>query len=813
VVRVLSSAPDRPPSDTALEAVDRLLGPDGVADAAELRALVHALRALSARPDALHRTANALIEHLHRTTSPADPVRHAAAGTVASALWQVQSAAYLRRSRSQERLLTEQFEVAAGLLDSAVGDPRDLSWLAGTHVRAGALAMWEGADRTSVRVTGTFGLDAADLADVVPVTAFPPEALVAQVRPDRREACFVVPVRTLERDWGLLAVVGEIDTTSSRDTYHYWGQLLCSAFEAEALEQAVRASEERYALATRAANDGLWELELGAGAVHLSDRGRELLGLSPEDDPDTTWATRIHAEDVPLVHEIGRRAVRGRGTPVEGEFRVVHPDGSRRWLLVRCLGVPNTEDWVIRLVGSLADIQERKELEEKLRQGALYDAVTGLPNRRLFLDRLAVALERPTRGGRGFAVVFLDLDGFKLVNDSLGHLLGDELLKVVAQRLRDELRAVDTAARFGGDEFAVLLTAPSPEEVLVIARRIQERISAPVQLGEHEVQVTASVGITTSQVGYRDAEDVLRDADTAMYHAKGVERGTASVFDPEMHTRATGRLRTRGELRRALAEGQFVVHYQPVVALDGRGLTHLEALVRWDHPERGLLMPGTFLPTMEENTSIVALGRWLLDEVCRQVAVWRAAHPQTPEITVSINLSHREFWSADLAPALEAALATHDVPGRCLVLEITERVVMTDAEAASATMGALRATGVGLHIDDFGTGQSSLHALRTLPVDALKIDGSFIDELTTTGRAADLVEIILHMGRVLGLGVIAEQVETSAQAARLREMGCTDAQGWLYASALPGEQIGPLLGSLLPELPPATPEEGIQPVA
>ncbi|NCT92686.1 EAL domain-containing protein [Cellulomonas sp. APG4] len=450
-------------------------------------------------------------------------------------------------------------------------------------------------------------------------------------------------------------------------------------------------------------------------------------------------------------------------------------------------------------------LRERALLEE-VRRSATYDAVTGLPNRRLFRERLGHALDLAARRpDAGFAVVFCDLDGFKLVNDSLGHLRGDELLAEVGHRLRAELRAVDTAARFGGDEFAVLLCDPVPDEVLTIAARLQRRIAEPIDLDGTEVRVTASIGITTSDAGYTSAEDVLRDADTAMYHAKATERGTASVFDPAMHVRATDRLRARSEVRTALDAQQFVVHYQPVVALDGGRVRHLEALVRWDHPTRGLLPPGAFLDDMADDGSVVELGQWLVDTVCAQLARWRRI---TPDVTVAVNLSHREFWAPDLPAFLTATLDRHGVPASSLVLEITESVIMADTQAARERMDALHALGLALHIDDFGTGHSSLGALRTFPVDALKIDGSFVRDLATDRQTSELVRIILAMGATLEMEVVAECVETPDQARHLAELGCRDVQGWLYSRALPAHEAGLLVGRPLvpaaPEGPPAT---------
>ncbi|WP_199424325.1 EAL domain-containing protein [Actinotalea solisilvae] len=772
--------------------VDDLVAAGTAASPADVEQLATRLRRQAPRADVLRTVTRALDEHV-RATSSAERSALLLAG-----LRDVQAAAFLRQSAAVELMLDEQFGVDVGLLDTVAGDPRSLRWLAGTHVRSALLAT-----RTpdgGLTVAGVYDPDerlAARVGDATRVEEFPPRDLVLSALPEARQLCFVLPVRTRERDWGLLALVAEIEMTSARETYHHWASLLAAALEQQALQAAVHASEERYALVAEAAHDGLWDVDLRTGREYLSDRCRDLLCLAEDDRPDLrTWRTLVHDDDLERVVAAMVEARRTTGVAVEVEFRVRACSEGTRWLLSRCLAVAGPDGEAVRLVGSLSDISQRRALEERLRHGALYDEVTGLPNRRLFLDRLTHAVQqRERRREARFAVVFLDLDGFKLVNDSLGHLVGDELLVVVADRLRGVLRSVDIAARFGGDEFAVLLSDPVPDEVLVIARRIQERIAQPVVLAGHEVSVTASVGIATSETGYADPEDVLRDADIAMYDAKAAERGSASVFDPEMHARASGRLRARAELRSALADGQFVVHYQPIVALDGAGLAHFEALVRWQHPTRGLLLPGAFLPAMEDNASVVALGQWVLDEVCRQVAAWEDEH-RTPA-TVSVNLSHQEFWSRGLVHSVRSALARHGVAPERLVLEITESVIMDDPDVARGLMTELHALGVRLHIDDFGTGQSSLHALRSFPVDALKIDGSFIRELGDVRQTTELVRIIVEIGAVLGMDVVAECVETSDQAQRLREMGCANAQGWLYAKALPGDEAGALLGRAL----------------
>jgi diguanylate cyclase (GGDEF)-like protein/PAS domain S-box-containing protein len=731
---------------------------------------------------------------------PWAPALQYAVVRITTTLTQLQMVSGLRRVNRLSVSFDEQYDVGMSLLGRVGTDPADLSWLEPLSVKAGCLGLWDDSPRSGrLRVAGVFdrsGALDADLDSVVSVPQFPPWALLESADPGASEVCYVIPVRGSNGDHGFLALIGTVETEfgGDRATYDHWAALLGAALREKGLLEDVRRSEERYAFAARAANDGLWEYDVRTREIYLSPRCRDLLDLDA--DPDhATWIESAHPEDrEPLVAALAEAGARP-DTPVEVEYRVLRRDGTATWLLLRAFGVA-AEGSVARLVGSLSDISHRKELEDRLRQAALFDALTGLPNRRLFLDRLAVAIEQPRRRpGARFAVFFLDLDGFKLVNDSLGHLAGDQLLTVVAARLRDQIRSVDTAARFGGDEFAVLLTDPIADELLVVAKRIQESISVPITLGEQEFTVTASIGIAASETGYTDPEDVLRDADIAMYTSKEAERGTATLFDPRMHERAVTRLRDRTELVVALDQKQFVVHYQPVVALDGSALTRFEALVRWQHPVRGLCGPGEFLPAMIDNRSIVDLGHLVLDEVCRQITAWRDGYDGP--LAVSVNVSHREFWTGEFVRTVLETLERHGVPAECLILEITESVIVNEPEAAREKLTELQRAGIRVHIDDFGTGQSSLHALRTLPVDALKIDGSFIAELVQVARTDALVRTIIAMGESLGIDVIAECVETEQQAARLREMGCGSAQGWLYARALPPGEARELLGTPL----------------
>ena len=780
---------------------ERLLSAGDDLSDSQVRDLVATMRRIAPRDSSLHEITSVLTEHVQRLMSAgdvsgvqSDPV---VLSRIAAELWRVQNFGAVQQSHSLADHAIASSKVAVALLSGDAHAARSLSWLEPTHVQAGMLALWDDdSPDATMRISGIYdplGRLNHAVGEATDIRSFPPADFIAGG--DQRGVCFVLPVDSENRRRGLLAVLGEISTEPIQEAYQQWSQLLANVLEGEELQRNARASEERYIRLARASNDGLWEIDLITGSLYMSPRCEDILGgLTSADGGSDSWIAAVHPEDRAGMVESFTGAASHLDAPVDIEYRIMTTDGGYRWVLSRGLAVSGEDGTVVRLVGSITDIHPRKELEEQLRQGALYDVLTGLPNRRLFHERLTASVEQHHRDPcSGFAVVFLDLDGFKLVNDSLGHLMGDELLKTVATRLRTTLRAVDTAARFGGDEFAVLLCEPQPDEILVVARRIQEAISAPLQLAGHEVAVTASVGITTSESAYANAEDVLRDADIAMYEAKSIERGAASVFDPYMHVRATGRLRARGELRTALARDEFVVHYQPIVALDGSGLAHFEALVRWQHPERGLLLPGEFLPAMEDNSTIVTLGRWIIEETCRQIAEWQTTY--TGPITVSVNLSHREFWSPGLLHTITDALLRHSLAPRNLILEITESVIMADPHTARQVMTALHDLGIRLHVDDFGTGQSSLNALRTFPVDALKIDGAFIRELTLVDQTTDLVRIIVEMGKTLGLDVVAECVETSEQAQHLRTIGCANAQGWFYAKALPGPEAAALLGT------------------
>ena len=437
--------------------------------------------------------------------------------------------------------------------------------------------------------------------------------------------------------------------------------------------------------------------------------------------------------------------------------------------------------------------QELQHSREHFRHAAFHDALTGLPNRALLLDHLRLAIERARRHtDHLFAILFIDLDRFKNINDSLGHGIGDHLLIALARRLEGCLRPTDTVARLGGDEFAILLDGLDGEhEAVTVAERIQGELMQPFNLGGHEVYTSASIGITLSATGYDQPEHVLRDADTAMYRAKENGKARHELFDMVMHARAVAVLRLENDLRREVERNEFLVYYQPIIALETNRITGFEALLRWQHPERGLISPAEFIPLAEETGLIFEIGRWVLNEACRQTQQWQQLGPR--QLKISVNLSSKQFSLPNLIDQIKETLTATQLDPHCLELEITESVVMENAEAAATMLKQLRALGVHLSIDDFGTGYSSLSYLHRFPVSTLKIDRSFIGRMGAAGENSEIVRTIITLANNLGMQVIAEGIETEAQLAQLRALKCAYGQGYLFSRPVDAEQATALL--------------------
>jgi diguanylate cyclase (GGDEF)-like protein/PAS domain S-box-containing protein len=566
-------------------------------------------------------------------------------------------------------------------------------------------------------------------------------------------------------------------------------------------QDALQQSEERYALAARAANDGLWDWDLHVDQIYFSPRWKSMLGYKDAEISSSSdeWLSRIHREDIERVHREIKVHLE-QSTPLfQSEHRIRHQDGTYRWVLSRGLAVRSEEGEACRMVGSQTDITERRLAEEQLLHNALYDGLTGLPNRVLFNDRLDYALERTKRRPDYlFAVLFLDLDRFKVVNDSLGHAVGDQLLIAVARRLQVCLRTVDTVARLGGDEFTILLEdIKSVADATHTAERILHRLNQPFRIAEQDVFISTSIGIALgrapSRPGYEQAADLLRDADIAMYRAKVQGKARYVMFDDAMHAGALSLLRMEMDLRQAIKNHEFQVYYQPIVSVGSGTTLGFEALVRWDHPQHGFIAPAEFIPVAEETGLISAIDRIVLSAACGQMREWIDQFPNHPDLTVSVNLSGKHFSQPDLAEQVTCILQETELPAKHLKLEITESAIMEDAESAAVTLKKLRALGIHLSIDDFGTGYSSLSYLRRFPINTLKIDRSFIEGVGAEGEDAEIVQIIVALAHNLGMDVTAEGVETPEQLAKLLSFSCQQAQGYYFSKAVDGPAAAAIL--------------------
>jgi len=440
-------------------------------------------------------------------------------------------------------------------------------------------------------------------------------------------------------------------------------------------------------------------------------------------------------------------------------------------------------------------IQERKEEEVKLRHTTLHDALTGLPNRTLFMQRTDQAIARAKRyPDHLFSILFLDLDRFKVVNDSLGHQVGDELLVAVARRLEECLRTEDTVARLGGDEFGILLDRiRNISDAARVAQRILKSLSEPVNLSGYEVYTSVSIGIVDSATAHGLPEYMIRSADMAMYRAKGAGKARYEMFDRAMHAEALARLQLETDLRHAVQREEFVAHYQPVISLETGQIAGFEALIRWNHPERGLVPPNDFIPLAEETGMILPMGQWILREACRQMSGWQQAFPRAEPLSIGVNLSVKQFAQPDLREQIADIVATTGVLPNTLKLEITESMIAGNPDHAITVLDSLKTIGIEIYMDDFGTGYSSLSYLTHLPIDCIKIDRSFVSQMETKDRHFQLVRTILTLARTVNLRAVAEGVETTPQLFALRKLGCEFGQGYLFSRPLPSSDIEALL--------------------
>lgn len=546
----------------------------------------------------------------------------------------------------------------------------------------------------------------------------------------------------------------------------------------------LRQREEQYTLAFEGTGDGIWDWNLETNQMVFSPEWKQMLGCQESDigNQPNAWFERIHPEDLYWVKREVTAHLEGLSIRFYSEYRIRHQDGNYRWMLSRGQAVRNSFGKVIRIVGVQTDVSKLKRTEERLVHDVLYDTLTGLPNRVSLMERLSYAggLAR-CKSDYLFAVLFIDLDRFKMINDSLGHAIGDLLLIEISHRLSTCLRPSDTVARLGGDEFVVLLeNVKTHENVIGVAQRILQELAAPFNLEGQEIFTSASIGITFSTIGFNRAEDLLRDADLAMYRAKTQGRGRYAIFHPRMHTSAVALLQLETDLRRAVERQELKLHYQPIVSLRTNRLVGFEALIRWQHPQQGLISPAQFIPIAEETGLITSIGEWILREACTQMRQWQKQFPDWQFLTVNVNLSSKQF-TPHLVEQVDQILQETGLGGEYLKLEITESVLMSHAESAITTLSHLKQLGIQLAIDDFGTGYSSLSYLHRFPIDTLKVDRSFIQRVDVDGEQLAIVRTIITLAWNLGMEVIAEGVETAKQLAQLRSLRCEYAQGYLFS--------------------------------
>ena len=557
--------------------------------------------------------------------------------------------------------------------------------------------------------------------------------------------------------------------------------------EKMSISEAQAVGERRLAALVRSSADVLVVFDVDSTVSFASPSTASVLDIAAESLIGRRWSELVHPDDRPRFVQLVTR----RGPAVDQSLalrlmvsgeRVMHVEGT----LTNLLGDPA----VGGLLLTVRDVTERRQLEQRLTHQAFHDSLTGLANRRLFTDRLAHALSRSADHAHPLVVLFFDLDDFKQVNDSLGHSTGDQLLAAVGHRLSAVVRGADTAARLGGDEFAILLEHSDVEQGNLLAERILESLSVPVEVDGRLHSMAASVGIAVAVPGEHTAEDTLRNADVAMYLAKDRGKSSIAVYEPALHEEALQKLELRSDLQRALRAEEFVLHYQPLVDLRTQEIVGFEALVRWQHPDRGLLMPGAFIDAAEESGLIVPLGSWVLAEACRAAASMQDAQNRP---TISVNVSARQLTGGAFVEEVVQLLDWSGLPADRLCLEITESALLSDLDGIVPHLVALRSLGVRIGIDDFGTGYSSLSYLANLPLDVLKVDKSFVDRVLFDEQNALLTEAILAMGRTMNLMTIAEGVEESAQERWLVDAECRYGQGYLWSRPVPLEQAMGLL--------------------
>ena len=633
-------------------------------------------------------------------------------------------------------------------------------------------------------------LEAAHDGDVVRLR---PETLLALGLPADQNRVLVLDVAPPQRERRLLVAAGRTAPPEAiRTSLRALASQVALALERAALTEEVhrRRGEERFGSLVRHASDLITVIGPDGRISYQSPSVERLLGYAPAEVTGRPFAELVHHSDGGRVREMLEDVGSVAGDqPHVVQCTLVHRDGTPQQFEVNCTNLVDDEH-VGGIVLNCRDVSERQAFEEQLTHQAFHDPVTGLANRALFAERVRHAIARNRREHRGIAVVFLDLDDFKTINDSLGHAAGDEVLAEVAKRLATSVRASDTAARFGGDEFALLLEdIDDVQEAADTAERVLESLAMPLRVAHKELSLRCSIGISVvEQDAPAGAEELIRDADAAMYRAKRDGKGSYRMFEPEMHEGVLARLELRTDLQRAIATEQLELHYQPLVRLEDGSVFGVEALLRWRHPERGLIPPGQFIPLAEETGLIIPIGRWVLREGCRHARRLRDALPSEAAPTMSINLSVKQLQHSDVIADVRDAVQEAGIDPSALTLEITESVLMADTELAVMRLEELKALGVRLALDDFGTGYSSLSYLSRFPVDVLKMDRSFLHD-GATPETSELASAVLALGTTLRLQVVAEGIELSEQWTSLRDLGCEFGQGFFFARPMDADAV------------------------
>ncbi|HKY04272.1 MAG TPA: EAL domain-containing protein, partial [Blastocatellia bacterium] len=565
--------------------------------------------------------------------------------------------------------------------------------------------------------------------------------------------------------------------------------------ELQESEERYRHSFERFRSAFNHAPIGMALVAPFGGWLQVNRSLSKILGYSEEELLGMSYQSMIHPKDCYNFLYNAKQVLTCKQQTYQQETRFIHKHGHEVWVLVNVSLDRDPQSKAKHLIFQIQDITDRKRAEEQLLHEAFHDALTGLPNRAWFMEQLRTALSETSELAENpFAVMFLDLDRFKIINDSLGHMVGDQLLIGISNRLRGCVGAGDIVARLGGDEFTILVQ--DGETAIELAEKIQKEVAQPFNLSGYEAFTTASIGIALSNPDYKRPEDLLRDADTAMYHAKSQGKACHTVFDRAMHAHAMNLLQLETDLRRAIDRQEFFIEYQPIVSLTAGRIIGFEALVRWQHPEHGLIVPEKFIGMAEEAGFIVPIGEWVLHEACRQMRNWQMSHTGSLPLTMSVNISSKQFGHSNIVDQIINALEVNHLDPHTLKLEITESVVMESIETATDVLEQLRGLGIGVSIDDFGTGYSSLSYLHRLPIDTLKIDRSFVSHIGLNKDNKEIVRTIIMLAQNLGMEVIAEGVETEEQLERLKELKCHNAQGYLFGRPLSAKGAESLIRAL-----------------